>query len=163
MFDNLLDLVKEHAGDAIVNNNAIPNDRNNEAVEIATHSIFDGLRQSVQSGNVSDLSQLFNTGGDVASSPVAQNIQGNFIQRLMQKFGLSNAQAGGIASSLIPSVLQKLVHKTNDPNDSSFSLQSILGHLGGSGFDVNSILNKLGGGGGQEGHGLDSLKNVFGN
>jgi hypothetical protein len=94
-------------------------------------------------------------------------MQGNLVEKLMQKFGLNNAQAGGVASSLIPGVLSKLVHKTNDPNDSSFDLSSILSHFGGSNFDVGSILSKFGLGGGgnntDKGGGiLDSLKNILG-
>jgi hypothetical protein len=32
MLENLQDLIKQHAGDAIINNPAIPNERNDEAV-----------------------------------------------------------------------------------------------------------------------------------
>ena len=163
MFDHLLSLVKENSGSAIINNDAIPNERNDEAVETTTHSIMDTLKSAVQKGNVSDVMQLFHHGSNVSSSPLTQNMQGNLIENLMQKFGLNNAQAGGIASSVIPGVLQKLVHKTNDPNDKSFDLSSMLGHLGGSNFDVGSVLNKFGLGGNNEGGGItDSLKNIFG-
>lgn len=167
MFDQILSLVKEHAGSAIINNNDIPNDKNDAAVETATHSIMDTLKDAVQSGNMSDVMSLFNNGGsNVSSNPLTQNMQGNLIEKLMQKFGLNNSQAGGIASSLIPSVLGKLVHKTNDPNDSSFDLSSILSHFGGSNFDVGSVLSKFGlGGGSNNGQGggiMDSLKNILG-
>ena len=171
MFDQLLSLVKENAGSSIINNNAIPNEKNDEAVETTTHSILDTLKHAVQSGNISDVTNLFNSSNHVSSNPLTQNMQGNLIQNLMQKFGLNNAQAGGIASSIIPNVLQKLIHKTNDPNDKSFDLSSILSHFGGGNFDVGSIMNKFGLGGGNnqpdtknEGGGItDSLKNMFGN
>lgn len=82
----------------------------------------------------------------------------------MHKFGLDHGAASGIAASLIPTVLQKLVHKTNDPNDSSFSLGSILGSLTGGG-GVGSILNNLGGGsnsGSQDDGGvLGKIKGMF--
>ncbi|MBS1746983.1 MAG: DUF937 domain-containing protein [Bacteroidetes bacterium] len=167
MFDQILSLVKEHAGSSIIDNKDIPNEQNDAAVETATHSIMDTLKDAVQSGNMSDVMGLFNSGGsNVGSNPLAQNMQGNLVERLMQKFGLSNSQAGGIASSLIPSVLGKLVHKTNDPNDSSFDLSSILSHFGGSNFDVGSVLSKFGLGGGsnnsQGGGIMDSLKNMLG-
>ena len=32
MLDNLLDLVKQHAGEAIINNPVIPTERNDEAI-----------------------------------------------------------------------------------------------------------------------------------
>lgn len=163
MFDQLLSLVKENAGSAIINNNAIPNEKNEEAVETTTHSIMDTLKGAVQSGNVSDVMHLFNNSSNIASSPLTQNVQGNLIQRLMQKFGLNTSQAGGIASSIIPTVLSKLVHKTNDPNDKSFDISSMLSHLGGSNFDVGSVLSKFGMGGNNQGSDItDSLKNMFG-
>lgn len=162
MFDQLLSLVKENAGSAIINNNAIPDEKNEEAVAATTHSITDILKGAVQSGNVPDVMSLFNNSNNVASSPLAQNMQGNLIERLIQKFGLSNGEAGGIASSIIPIVLGKLVHKTNDPNDKSFDLSSMLSHFGGGNFDVGSVLGKFGMGGNSNGGGIsDSLKNMF--
>ncbi len=168
MFENLMNLVKEQAGDAIINNPDIPNERNDEAINTATHSIMDGLKNAVASGNISDLAGLFN-GQSVTGSPVTQGIQTNLIESLMQKFGLNSSQAGNIASSIIPMILGKLVHKTNDDNDSSFNLKDILGHLtgggGAGGLDLGGLLSqftgnkKQGEGGGM----LDSLKGMFGN
>ena len=167
MFDQLLSLVKENAGADIIENTAIPNERNDEAVEAATHSISDTFRNAIQSGNAQEVIQLFNdNGNNVSTHPLAQNMQGNLTDRLTKQFGLSGAQAGGIASSLIPMVLSKFIHKTNDPNDNSFNLSSILGHLGGSNFDVSSVLNQFGlgnkTGGESSGGGItDALKNIF--
>lgn len=95
MFEKILSLVKENAGSAIINNNDIPNERNGEAVETTTHSIIDTLKNAVQSGNMPDVMNLFKNGGsNVSSSPLAQNMQGNLVQNLTEKFGLNNAQAG---------------------------------------------------------------------
>lgn len=168
MFENLLNLVKEHAGESIINNPAIPNERNDEAVHAASTSIFDGLKHAISSGNIGDLTSLFNGGGgNVSSSPVTQGIQSNFIQTLMSKFGLNQSQATSTAGSLIPNVLQKLVHKTNDSNDSSFDISSILGSLtgggSGGGFDLQSLIGKFTGGGGTQGGGglMDNIKGLF--
>jgi len=164
MFEQLLSLVQENAGTAIIDNDAIPNERNNEAIETATHSISDTFKSAIQSGNVSDVMQMFGgNSSNVSSMPLTQNMHGNLVDNLMNKFGLSNSQAGGIASSILPAVLGNLVHKTNDPADSSFDISSILSNLGGSGFDVGSVLSKFGMGGGSQGGGItDALKNIFG-
>jgi uncharacterized protein YidB (DUF937 family) len=163
MLDNLLDLVKQHAGDAIINNPAIPNERNDEAVEAASSSIFDGLKNAASGGNISDLMSMFSGGSNAAASPLAQNIQGGFVQNLMHKFGLDEGAASNIAGGLIPNVLQKLVHKTNDPNDSSFDLQGILSKVGGGNLDVQGLIGQFTGGGSSSGGGiLDSLKGLFG-
>jgi len=168
MFDQLLSLVKENAGNDIIENTAIPNERNDEAVEAATQSISDTFKNAIQSGNTQDVMQLFNdNGNNVSAQPLTQNMQGNLMDKLTKQFGLSGAQAGGIASSLIPMVLNKFIHKTNDPNDSSFNLSSILGSLGGSNFDAGSVLSQFGlgntQGGGSTGGGItDVLKNILG-
>jgi len=66
----------------------------------------------------------------------------------MEKFGLNQSVANGVASGLIPNVLQSLVQKTNDPSNDSFTLQGILSHLGGPGGspgkqEPTGILNKV--------------------
>ena len=145
MLENLQNLVREYAGDAIFNNPAIPNDKNEEVVADASGSIVNGLKSAVAGGNIDEIHNLFKNGSEAAaSSQVAQNIQGGFAQNLMQKFGLDPQKAGGIAASLIPMVLQKFVHKTNDPNDKSFDLSGILSSLTG-GAGLGSMLNNLGG------------------
>jgi hypothetical protein len=145
MLENLQNLVREYAGDAIINNPAIPNERNEEAVADVSSSIVSGLKTAVANGNTDEVQSLFKNGAAAAAtSRVAQNIQAGFAQNLMQKFGLDPGKAGGIAGSLIPMVLQKFVHKTNDPNDKSFDLSSVLGSITGGG-GIGNIMNSLGG------------------
>jgi hypothetical protein len=163
MLENLLDLIKQHAGDAIINNPAIPNSQNNAAVAEAGNSIVSGLKDMISQGKIQDvLSLLQGQGGNVASNPAVQNISGNFVQNLMDKFGLGQGQASGVAGNLIPNVIQSLVHKTNDPNDNSFNIQGILSHLaGGQQTGMEGLLGSLtqGGAGGV----MDKLKGLFGN
>jgi len=143
MLDNLINLVKQQAGSAIINNNAIPNEQNNDAIETASHSILNGLKGAVANGNINEVMGLFGGKQDVTQNPVTRHIEGGFIQNLMAKFGLDHLQASGIATSLIPMVLEKLVHKTNDPNDSSFDLQSMLGQITGGNTNVQDIMSKF--------------------
>jgi hypothetical protein len=44
MLDQITDLVKQHAGEAIINNPAILNERNDEAINEASSFIGGGLR-----------------------------------------------------------------------------------------------------------------------
>ena len=144
MLENLTELVKQYAGDAIINNPSIPNEKNDEAIAGASGSIFDGLKNAVSSGNLSSLTGLFNgSTGDVANSAVGQNIQSGFVEKLMQKFGLDQAKAGGIASSLIPIVLEKFVKKTNDPNDKSFDIKDIISAVTGGGGGIMGSLKGM--------------------
>jgi len=133
MFDQLLDLVKEHAGSAVIDNPAVPNEQNDAVCETATNSIIDKLKGMVGNGGVDALSGLLG-GGNVANHPAMGNITSGVAQDLMKKFGFDNAIAGNIVSQLIPTVMSKLAGKTNDPNDSSFTMDGILQSLaGGSG------------------------------
>src|SRR5919112_5825658 len=132
MLENLQDLVRQHAGDAIINNPAIPNERNEEVVADASSSIVSGLKSAAASGNTDSVVNLFNGGGEAAAqSPVTQNIQSGFVQNLINKFGLDHGKASQIATAFIPMVMQKFVHKTNDPADNSFDLKNVIGALTG--------------------------------
>lgn len=160
MFENLLNLVRENAGDAIINNPAIPNERNEEAISTASSSIVDGLKNAVSNGNLNDVVSMFSS-GDAASTPLAQNIHGGFVENLMKQFGLNSGQASNIAGSLLPDLLNKFVRKTNDPNDNTFDLKNILNHVGGSGLNIQDILSKFNGGGSSGGGLMDTVKGFF--
>ncbi len=55
MLENLINLVKEQAGDAIVNNPAIPNENNEAAIQSAGESIAGGLQNIISSGGLKDV------------------------------------------------------------------------------------------------------------
>lgn len=140
MLENLFELVKSHAGEAIINNPAIPNEKNDNAVELASSSIFDTLQSSIANGNLSDVTSLL-SGNNTEGSPLAGLMQNNFVQSLMQKYNLDQNGAVSIASGLIPSVLSSLSQKVNDPNDSSFDLQSIISSV--SGGNIGTLINQF--------------------
>lgn len=131
MLEQLLQLVKENAGEAIINNPAIPNEKNDAAMETAAGSILDNLKGIAGGGNLDSIMNLFQGGGDVASNPVMSNITSGVAGDLMKKFGLDKGAAAGIVQQLLPTVMNQLVHKTNDPNDKSIDIQGILGALTG--------------------------------
>lgn len=159
MFEQLMNLVKEHSGEQIVNNAAVPNEQNEEAVSTVASTIFSVLQAQVANGNVNTLLQMFkgnnqqNTDGTVVN---AQNNQGNPIMNSMissvvgnfaTKFGMNEQTATGIANSLIPTIMANFVNKTNDEKDSSFNLQGILSAVGGEGkLDIGGILSNFFGG-----------------
>jgi len=59
-----------------------------------------------------------------SGSPVVHAIEGGLVGGLLGKFGLSPTIAGAITGAL-PGLLQKFVHKANDPNDPSITKESI--------------------------------------
>jgi uncharacterized protein YidB (DUF937 family) len=140
MLDNLINLVKEHAGDAIVNNSAIPNEHNDAAISSTAGSIFETLKSQASSGNLNGIMDLFKSNG---SSALSSSINSNVAGDLMKKFGLDNSQAASIAGSLIPKVMESFAKKTNDPNDSSFDMEGIMKSIGGTG-GIGGMLGGLG-------------------
>ena len=151
MLEQLMDLIKQHSQEAVVNNPDVPNEQNTAVMQETGSTIMNTLQSLLGGGKANDVMSFFsNKSGDVSNHPVTQNISGNLISNLMSKFGLNGQQAGGIAASLLPMVLSKLVSKTNDPNDSSFNIQNIFNSLSGnntSGLDIQGILSKFTGGG----------------
>ena len=140
MFDQLLKLVKENAGEAIINNPAIPNQQNDAAINTAATGIMDQLKKTISGGGASQLTSLLKD-NNVQSNPLVNGISSNVTKELMSKFGINESQAGGIVQKLIPIVMSKFASKTNDPNDSSFDLNGIMGALGGG--KTSGILSGL--------------------
>ena len=153
MLNNIIDLVRQNAGDTIVNNPAIPNEKNDEAVNEAGNSIIDTLKSFVSGGKAQDLIGMLSGGQADSSAPVVQQASGDLTNRLQNKFGLDQLQASGIAGGLVTKVLQQLGQRTADPNDNGFDLQDILKQLGGG-----QLSSLLGGGGGSV---VDKLKGMF--
>jgi len=164
MLDQLTNLVKQYAGDAIINNPAIPNERNDEAINETSSSIAGGLQNMLSSGGAQDILKMFSGNQSVSNSTVTNNLSSGVIQNLMSKFGLDQSTASNIANKLVPNVMQNLVQKTNDPNDSSFDIQGIFNGLSRgstSGFNMQALLNKLKGAGlDQDGDGDTDLQDL---
>lgn len=167
MLEQLFNLVKEQAGAAIINNPDIPNDRNEEAVADVTNSVAGGLQKALAGGQFKDVLKLLGgQGGELQNNPMANQLSGNAISSLMDKFGLNQGQAGNIVSNLLPGVLQNLISKTNNPNDNSFDLQGIFSSLTGGktgGLDLQGLLGKVTQGGGldRDGDGDTDLNDVI--
>jgi hypothetical protein len=185
MLEQLLDLVKQVGQQTVVENPAVPNEKNNDVLAEATSSIAGGFQNILSGGGLQSLLGLFGGGGNAAAggsqmsltnNPIVSMITGHFMNKLMSKFGIQSSAASGIAASLIPTVLGKLIHKTNDSNDSSFDLKGILGGLiggggasatsnaaaSGGGFDLGGMLSKVLASGGDHNEFQDLLANVTG-
>jgi len=162
MLENLINLVRENAGDSIINNPEVPNEQNDAVIEAAGQSVQGSMQNMIMQGKLQDLLSLFHNGPEnAAANTSTQNISTDLVQNLTEKFGFNQATSSGIASSLIPGLLQKLVSKTNDPSDNSFSLEGIIGHLT-SGEGLSNLLGGLTSIKSTEGI-MDKVKSLFGN
>ena len=150
MIENLLNLIRENAGDSIINNPDIPNERNDEAIQATGASILTGLQGMMAQGNVKEVLGMFAQGEVDQQNPVVQNLSGNVISDMMGRFGMDRGKAGSLVGSLLPVILSQLVRKTNDPSNNGFSLDGLFGQLSGgrtSGMNLEGLVGKLAGGG----------------
>jgi hypothetical protein len=175
MLDNLFDLVKGLSGDAVVNNQDVPNEHNEAVVAEATKTVAGGLQNLVAGGGLQSILSLFGGGGQqngqagIMSNPIVSMMVGHFSSKLMGKFGLGSSQASSVAGNLIPNVISNLINKTNDPNNSSFTLDNLLNSLtggqstqiaqeqqasGDGGFSFQNLIGQFTGGGQAGGGGL---------
>ncbi len=137
MLDNLFNMIKGVAGDAVINNPAVPNEHNDAVVAEATNTVAGGLQNLAAGGGLQSILSLFGGQGQqqgqsgLMSNPIVSMMIGHFSKKLMGKFGLESNQASGVAQNLIPSVISNLINKTNDPGNSSFTLDGLLNSLTG--------------------------------
>ena len=175
MLKELFDLVKEEATETVINNPDVPNQYNNDFVAEATNTVASGLRNVVAGGGVQNVLSMF--GGNtnkksLLSNPIVSMMMGHFASKLMNKFRMGPSQANNLSGNLIPNVLGTLINKSNDRNDSSFSLEKLLASItGGRSNEVTSqsgglggLLNQFNGGSQSNGGGglMDIVKSLAG-
>lgn len=168
MLEELFNLVKENAKEPVVDSSDIPNDQNDAVVAEATNTVASGLRNMVAGGGVQNIISMFTGGGQqggdsksgLMNNPMVSMMIGHFAGKLMSKYNIGGQQANNVASNLIPQVISGLISKTNDPNNSNFSLDGLLNSItggkvtqaaenSGGGFDIGSLISQFTGGGQQ--------------
>jgi hypothetical protein len=166
MLEQLMNIIKEQGQQAVVNNAEVPNEHNEAVMQEAGSSIMGGLQSMLKGGNMAGITQMLLGGG---SGDIVNQLTSGFAGTLAQKFGINTTSAGNIAGGLIPQVLNSLVHKAKDPNDSSIDLNSILGSLTeGGATSGGNIMSSIGGklGLDKDGDGdvdLSDVTKMFGN
>jgi hypothetical protein len=152
MFEQLKQLAQQFGTESVVNNNAIPNEHNEAVIAEAGSSIFSGLQKIASEGGVEQLAALFqgNNAQDT-SNPVVQKLTKQLTGSLGEKFGLDHAAASGVAGNLVPQVLDSLIGKAKDPNDSSFQISDIIGSIAGNSSQNAGIMDAISKYGGQFG------------
>lgn len=174
MLKELFDLVKGEATETVINNPDVPNQYNNDVVAEATNTVASGLRNVVAGGGTQSVLSLFGSGTNkksLLSNPIVSMMMGHFASKLMNKFNLGPSQANNLSGNLIPNVLGTLINKSNDPNDSAFSLDKLLASITGgrsnevasNGGGIGGLLKQFNGGGQSNGGGLlDVVKTLAG-
>lgn len=148
MLDILQSLVQQASQQAVVENPAVPNEKNNDVMSTITSSLMSGLGSQLASPQgISQIAGLFKGGNQVsAGNPVVNAITQNAVNSLAEKFGFNPAMANGIVQSVLPMVMSQLVSKVNDPKDNSINMEGLVQGLAGNqgnGLDVAGIMGSF--------------------
>ena len=172
MLEQLLAMVREIGQEQVVNNSLVPNEQNEGVMAAASESILSGMQQAVANGRGEELLSMFNSSNaaEIMANPLAQEMQDGFVANAQQKLGLSSNVVKGLAVTLLPIIISKLVKRTNSTAeaDTGFSLDGLLGGLTGGGgqaggIDIGSLIGQFTGGGNQNAGGIGGiLQNLVG-
>lgn len=148
MLDLLQSLVQQASQQAVVQNPAVPNEQNNDVMATITSTLMQGLGSQLTSPQgAAQIAGLFKGGNQAAAgNPIVNSLAQNAVGALAEKFGLNPNVANGIVQSVLPMVMDQLVSKVNDPNDSSINLEGMVQGLAGSqggGIDVAGIMGSV--------------------
>ena len=143
MFEQLTQLVQQYGNEAVVKNDAIPNEHNEAVMNETSSSIFAGLQKMASEGGVEQLASLFqgNNAQD-SSNPAVQKLTEQLTGNLSEKFGISGDTASGVAASMIPQILGSLVNKAKDSND-SFQISDLIGAISGDSGQASGIMDTI--------------------
>ncbi len=141
MLEGIIDLVKEQVVPAIANNENIPADKRSAVVETTTSTVVEGLKEYFTPDNISSITSMFS--GESGGANIVSSLQSSVVNALSEKLGLNKDIANSIASAVIPAIMSLFSQKANDPNDEGFTVESLIGALGGK--SSGGLLGMLGG------------------
>lgn len=148
MLDQLTQLVQQFGEQAVVKNNAVPNELNESVMKETENSLFSGLQKMVADGKLEQLAGLFqgNNAGS-SSNPVVKMLIDQVSGNLGKKLGLDSNAANGVAASMIPQILGSLIGKAKDPNEKGFDVADLVKAISGGSNNSNlmDMVTKYGG------------------
>lgn len=142
MLDQFINLVKEHAGSAIIDNADVPNENNDAVIHTTATGIMEHFKNLAGNGGLGNITSLLQQGSNGNSAEVS-NMSNNIASTIVNQFGLAPSKAQGIVQQLIPTVLNSLSNKTNDPNDNSFTMDGILSSLTGGAVGLGDMMDSF--------------------
>jgi len=123
-----------------LSNIGIPQDKTSDVMNLAQSHLQDQFRQRAESGDMSDLLNLFNGNQAIGQSSAVDGMIGNFAESVANQIGVSPHVAKTAAAALIPMILSKLNDSTPSSGLSADNLSSILGNNSGS---LGGLADKL--------------------
>ncbi|MCB0444031.1 MAG: hypothetical protein KDC50_08280 [Flavobacterium sp.] len=148
MLDQLTQLVQQFGNEAVVHNNAVPNQLNDSVMKETENSLLSGLQKMATDGKIDQLAGLFqgNNAGST-TNPVVKQLIEQVSGNLNQKVGLDSNAANGVATNMIPQILGSLIGRAKDPNVKGFEVSDLVNAIsGGSGnSNLMDMITKYGG------------------
>lgn len=139
MIEELFNLIKNNASEAIINNPEVPNEMNEQAMAIAHNSLIDGLR-GFNADEMSSLQSYVQADNFEAPNQQMSMLSDGMGKGLMEKLGLNGGATKAIIALLLPILLKKIFSGGSN-NAANNGVQSE------GGFDMGSILGSILGGG----------------
>jgi hypothetical protein len=142
MLDQILDLVKQYGQSTIVENPAVPNQHNDQALGVTASAITTGLKSAIEGGNLPQLLCLLGNSEELMKSPIVQSIIRSVTQEYTNKLEVSPENAPAVATDTVQQVLAGALSKFSAGGGADFAAlaQSFLGGQSGSltsALDVN--------------------------
>ncbi|PKP15738.1 MAG: hypothetical protein CVU07_09170, partial [Bacteroidetes bacterium HGW-Bacteroidetes-23] len=115
MLDQLTQLVQQFGDQAVVKNNAVPNELNDKVMKETGSSLLSGLQKMASEGKLEQLAGLFQgNNASSSSNPVVKQLIEQVSGNLGQKVGLDTTAANSVAASMIPQILGSLIGKAKN-------------------------------------------------
>ncbi|NOT76523.1 MAG: hypothetical protein HOP08_16465 [Cyclobacteriaceae bacterium] len=143
MLEQLLKLVEENSQQDIIANKAIPDQFNQAAIKEVSTQIISNLKGQVAQGNMQQIISLFQSGGgrNLTSNPLVSTMVTSITASLASRFGISAQAAQSVANTLVPSVMNQIIKKANDPRDIDFDLQQMMRSMtGNNSLDITGMM-----------------------
>ena len=129
MIDSLLSLVKDHYNELANVTPVIDEEEKEKIYKTTAEIILDNLKAKYCVHGPATIHALFYNGASEDRLP--DTLIPEVANGLITKNNYERQKAVEIATAIVPAVVTKLLRKTNDPKDGSFSLEKILAALSG--------------------------------
>jgi hypothetical protein len=142
MFEKLFLLVKNNAGEAVINNPAIAENNREAALNDASSSIIEVLKSHMESGKIKDLVKYFQFTG-IFNNPLITSAVKKYANKLNNFYGIESKEAMEISKKLITPVMQELISQSKGEQNKEFALNNIITKLSGNIGNISMLLNPL--------------------
>ena len=144
MIDEFIDNLKTELSGKLKNETDVPSDKMDSIMSVLGDAVKGTAAQEMMGGNLSGVMGLFSDNpNDEQANHIESKMSTNVISELMDKVGISSAQAQSIAAIALPFLIKMITNKkkTSAKDDSSF-LSDLLGggNKGGLGGIAKDIL-----------------------